>query len=240
MIEVVLHGAGRMSSAVAQAAAQDPDVAIIAVVSPQAPGWGEGLACHASLDRLQSRPDVLIDFSLPDGTAAAASWCAEAGVALLSGVTGLPAETHTLLENAASRVPVLWSPNLSLGVNLLARLCGAAAAALGPETLVRIEDLHHQWKKDAPSGTALMLGSAVESGFKKYAGKIQFSSRREGEAVGRHEVTFSWPGETVTLSHEAHDRDIFARGALQAAHWLAAQPSGLYTAADWLANPGPG
>ena len=177
---------------------------------------------------------MLIDFSLPAGTAAAAAWCRNAGVALLSGVTGLHQKALDDLNSAAQKVAVLWSPSMSLGVNLLAQLCVQAAAILKAESAVIIEDVHHQWKKDAPSGTALMLGEAVERGRGAGAGSLEYVSQREGEVIGRHKVTFRLPGEEMVLSHEARDRSIFAKGAIDAAKWLAAQPPGRYTASDWL------
>ena len=236
MIQVVLHGAGRMSAALADAARPDPDIEILAVVSPRPPAWENSLLHHPSLDQLEVLPDVLIDFSLPRGTAAAAAWCADSGVALLSGVTGLPAETHAQLDTAAEKIPVLWAPNLSIGVNLMAQLCATAAAVLGPDVPVSIDDLHHSRKLDAPSGTALMLGASLGRGRAHAGDQVSYNSRREGEAIGRHQLTFELPGETLSLTHEALDRAIFARGALQAARWLAGQANGRYSAADWLAG----
>jgi len=156
-------------------------------------------------------------------------------VALLSGVTGLPNDVTEALETAAARVPVLWSPNLSLGVNLLAVLAKQAAAALGSDTPVSIEDIHHQWKKDAPSGTALMLGEAISSRWEG-KGKVTYSSVREGEEVGVHSVRFSLAGEEIELLHRAHNRSIYALGAISAGKWLIRQQPGLYSAADWLAG----
>jgi len=234
MTRIVLHGAGRMSTAIMQAAAQEPAIEICAVVAPERPQWPEEVAYFPALEQLQDRPDVVVDFSLPDGTVAAADWCAKAGVALLSGVTGLHQEALDSLETAAQKVAVLWSPNLSLGVNLLAQLCAQAAAILAPDTAIVIEDLHHQWKKDAPSGTALMLGEAIERARGKSSGTLEYVSLREGEAIGKHEVTFRLAGEELVLMHNALDRSIFATGAMAAAHWLALQDAGRYTASDWL------
>ncbi len=234
MTRIVLHGAGRMSTAVMQAAAQEPAIEVCAVVSPERPQWPESVAYFPDLEQLTEPADVLVDFSLPDGTVAAAEWCAKTGVALLSGVTGLHQEALDALETAAQKVAVLWSPNLSLGVNLLAQLCAQAAAILDPHTEIVIEDLHHQWKKDAPSGTALMLGETIERARGEDSGSLEYVSLREGEAIGKHEVTFRLAGEEMVLMHNALDRSIFATGAMAAARWLAPQTAGLYTASDWL------
>jgi len=223
-----------MSAAIVQAASQQGDLEICAVVSPNPPEWQQNIPYHPALDSLQDPLDVLVDFSMPDGTAAAAEWCGRSGVALLSGVTGLHQEALDSLDAAARQVAVLWAPNMSVGVNLLAQLCAQAAAILPPEAAVVIEDLHHQWKKDAPSGTALMLGEAIKRARGENTGGLEFVSVREGEAIGRHEVTFTTDGERMVLIHEARDRTIFAKGAIAAAHWLARQAPGRYTVSDWL------
>jgi len=230
-----MHGTGRMAGAVVDELENNPDFHIAATVGPDAPGWGLDAPHYFSLDELPLVPALLIDFSLPDGTRAAARWCAEEGVALLSGVTGLPADVSEVLETAANRIPVLWAPNLSLGVNLLAALARQAAAVLGPETPVSIEDVHHQWKKDAPSGTALMLGEAISSG-RQGDGKVSYTSVRKGEEVGVHSIRFPLAGEEIELVHHAYSRSIYALGALSAAKWLVSQQPGLYSAADWLAG----
>jgi len=234
MTQVVLHGAGRMGSAVFEAAKQDADVGISAVVSLDPPDWQESALLLRSLDQLTERPDVVIDFSLPEGTCAAAEWCGESGVALLSGVTGLHAKAQNALRSAGERVPVLWSPNMSLGVNLLAQLCAQTASILQGEATITIEDVHHQWKKDAPSGTALMLGKVIEEARGQGRGELEYASVREGEAIGKHTVTFHLAGEEMVLIHDARDRSIFAKGAISAAKWLCSQSPGFYTARDWL------
>ena len=223
-----------MSAAILRAAAQDDDLEILAVVSPRPPEWQETVPYLPALDQLEEPLDVLIDFSLPDGTAMAADWCRDSGVALLSGVTGLHQKALDSLESAAQKVPVLWSPSMSLGVNLLAQLCAQAAAILHPDAAIVIEDVHHQWKKDAPSGTALMLGETIARARGENDGKLEYTSVREGEVIGRHQVTFRLPGEEMVLSHEARDRGIYARGAIDAAKWLGRQAPGHYTARDWL------
>ena len=234
MIEIAIHGAGRMAEAIAGAAQLRQDLFIAATVGPEVPAWDSSIPHFSSLQSLPSLPAVLIDFTLPDGTRAAADWCAEQNIALLSGVTGLTDDVRQALEAAAGLVPVLWSPNLSLGVNLLATLARQAAAVLEPETPVTIEDIHHQWKQDAPSGTALMLGDAIQSQRGEGAGELKYSSIREGEIIGDHTISFKMAGEELVLVHRAYDRKIYAAGALSAAKWLISQPAGLYSAADWL------
>ncbi len=236
MLHVTIHGSGRMAKAIAIAAASQDEVFIMATVAPEAPDWESHNPHFFSLDELPALPALLIDFTLPAGTRKAAEWCAENDVALLSGVTGLPADVKAALLTAAERVPVLWSPNLSLGINLLAELAKQAAAVLDPQTRVEIEDIHHQWKKDAPSGTALMLGDTITAQRGGAGGEIDYSSIREGEIIGEHKITFHMAGEEFDLVHRAHDRRIYALGALAAGKWLVGQPAGLYSASDWLAS----
>jgi len=225
-----------MSAAIVQAAKQDTSIQIIGVVAPDRPAWDEPIPWFPSLDLLPESPEVLIDFSLPAGTANAAPWCGVKAVALLSGVTGLHTAETNALQLAANNTAVLWSPNLSLGVNLLASLCTLAARMMKPETRVSIADTHHQWKQDAPSGTALMLGAAIDAGRQGHGPEISYSSIREGEVIGQHSITLEWPGEKIVLHHEALDRALFALGALDAACWLSKQAPGFYSAADWLAG----
>jgi len=235
-LQVVVHGTGRMARAIAAAAATQSGMVLAALVGPQQPDWETAIPWHQNLQDLPGRPDLLIDFSLPAGTRVASGWCAAERVALLSGVTGLDGEAREALAAAAAEAAVLWSPNLSLGVNLLADLAERAAAVLDPHTPVLVEDIHHQWKKDAPSGTALMLGAAIAAQRKGDAGTVDYHSLREGEVIGEQTGRFSLSGETIELVHRAEDRSIYALGALAAGRWLVRQPPGLYTARDWLAG----
>lgn len=237
-LRIVIHGTGRMGRSVFEAAAERSDLRVDALVGPVRPDWElpPATAWAATLGDLAGPPGLLIDFTLPEGTRAAAEWCARHAVPLLSGVTGLPEETHERLRHCGESVPVLWSPNLSLGVNLLADLAARAAAVIDPGAPVWIEDLHHRWKQDAPSGTALMLGAVIADRRDGDDSGIEYHSRREGEAIGEHLVRFTLAGEVIELRHRAGDRGIYARGALEAGLWLAGQAPGLYSAADWLAG----
>lgn len=236
VLRIVVHGTGRMGRAIVAAAANQPNIRLAALVGPQEPDWDSLVPWHRELEDLPSRPDLLIDFTLPAGTLSAARWCAARKVPLLSGVTGLSPEIQEALAAAAAEAAVLWSPNLSLGVNLLADLAGRAAAVLDPDTPVLVEDIHHQWKKDAPSGTALMLGATIAAHRGGDAGAVEYRSLREGEVIGEHTVRFRMAGETIELAHRAGDRSIYALGALAAGRWLVRQPPALYTARDWLAD----
>jgi 4-hydroxy-tetrahydrodipicolinate reductase len=227
-----------MAAAFAEQARRSANTELVAVVSRQPPDWLLATPFYNKLDELADLPDLLLDFSLPAGTALAAEWCAKHSVGLVSGVTGLEEKHFHSLDAAAGSAPVLWSPNLSLGVNLLTQLARQAVAALPADFRVHIEDQHHVHKIDAPSGTALMLGAALESACNGLENRLDYSSKREGEIIGKHEISISWKGEKLVLGHEALDRAIFARGALAAAHWLVKQPAGRYSAEDWLSGMG--
>jgi 4-hydroxy-tetrahydrodipicolinate reductase len=234
---VAVHGTGRMAAAIVAAAESLEGFRIIALAGPQPPAAEADVPWVDSLDALPSRPDVLIDFTLPEGTLTAAQWCRANAVPLVSGVTGLEDRAWAALSAASETAPVLWSPNLSFGVNLLADLAARAAAAVENAIPVTIEDIHHQWKKDAPSGTALMLGDRIAQQRGGDGTGIEYHSVREGEVVGVHTVRFRLAGETFELVHRAHDRSIYALGALKAGAWLVSRAPGLYSAADWLAAP---
>lgn len=234
-IPIAMHGTGRMAGAVVDALEDSSVFDIAMTVGPVAPGWGLPAQHYFTLDEIEEKPRLLIDFSLPDGTVSASEWCAVKGVPLLSGVTGLDEEATARIRAAASKIPVLWSPNLSLGINLMAELCRQAAGAVDESTPVAISDIHHQWKKDAPSGTAIMLAEAMQ-GRLRGEPDIRMSSVREGDEVGVHSVTFKLEGEEIELVHRARNRSIYAKGALAAGYWLLSQPPGLYSASDWLAG----
>jgi len=212
-----------------------------------AAGLGEiGLSLAAELP-----PDVevLVDFSSPEAALARLAECRREGVPLVVGTTGLSEEQQA--EMAAGEIPVLLSANMSLGVNLLREIAVSVAQALGDDFDIEIIESHHRFKKDAPSGTALMLGRAIAEALGRdlnteavhgRTGAVGERSRREigfhavraGDIVGEHTVLFGSLGERIELRHVAHSRDTFARGALRAARFLVDQPPGLYSMKDVL------
>ena len=175
-----------------------------------------------------------IDFTAPDATIAALDALAQTKVrAAIIGTTGLSAEQNTRIAAAAKRIAIVYSGNFSLGVNLLAALVREAAAKLGPGWDIKITEAHHSRKIDAPSGTALMLANAAATSHRA-ASEIKIDSIRAGDIIGEHDVIFAGERETVTLSHKALDRALFADGALAAALWAANKPPGLYSMQDVL------
>lgn len=233
MNHLVIHGGGRMGREVALAAAGSlPDTAVT-VVSPRRPEWLAQQRWQEKLDGLKGA-DLIIDFSLPGGTEAAAAWARHTGTPLVSGTTGLGQQDEQALDAAAVAVPVLWAPNLSKGVNVLKWVVGRISEMLGDATEVDILDVHHAGKQDAPSGTAVALADAVSTSRSDAAAPVRCHSIREGEVIGDHDVRFRFGDEEITVSHHALDRGIWAVGALEAGGWLRAQAPGRYDIEDWL------
>jgi 4-hydroxy-tetrahydrodipicolinate reductase len=194
--------------------------------------------------------DVIIDFSRAEAVGATAQACAQAGVPLMIGTTGLEPDTQRQIDTAAARIPLLVSANTSLALNVLLELVRRAAEALPPGYDIEILETHHRRKVDAPSGSALALGEAAAAGRgealdrpvgltgaqpgPRGTGGIGFAVARGGDVVGEHEVRFLGEGEQLRLTHVATDRAIFARGALAAALWLVGRAPQRYRMADFL------
>lgn len=193
--------------------------------------------------------DVLVDFSRPALCRNAVAHAVQLGIPCVVGTTGLDRDVQSAIDAAARQVAVCQAANFSIGVNLLLVLVERAAAGLDEQFDVEISDLHHRWKADAPSGTALALGRAVARGrglpeeradvgprrSARDPGEIGYQCARGGDVVGEHVVRFLGDGERIELSHAAGDRSLFARGALRAARWVVGRPAGIYSMTDVLA-----
>jgi len=197
------------------------------------------------------RACVAIDFSQPEAADKTIGYCAENNVALVLGTTGLSDTQREKIKTAAQKTPIMYATNMSVGMNVLFSLVGKVATMLGQEYDIEIIEQHHRFKKDAPSGSALTLAENIcqatsrdfpgvlthgRSGKDalRQKGTIGMHAVRAGDITGKHEVVFGTLGETVTLSHTAHSRDTFARGALRAAEWLVGKKPALYSMADVL------
>ena len=271
--KVLIVGAGgRMGLAMARLIAQRavPGLELVAAVDRAgAPLLGQDAGVAAGVPALgvvlgadlaaalAARPDVAVDFSSPAAVAATAAQVAAAGVPWVVGTTGLGAAEQAAVAQAAQKIPVVLSANMSLGVNLLYALVAQAARTLaGLRYDCEIVERHHRRKKDAPSGTALYLGEAAAQGFgwnlkdvaidgrtgipgERPEKEIGFHAVRGGDIVGDHVVLFAADGECIELSHRATSRDTLAIGALRAAAWLPGRAPGLYGMGDVLGlNPG--
>jgi 4-hydroxy-tetrahydrodipicolinate reductase len=239
-VRVLLVGAkGRMGQAIA-AAAEGAGAVIVA-----------GLDQGDDLAREIGGCDVVIDFSHPSATDAVSRACLGAGKPLVIGTTGHSREERASIETTAKSLPVVLSPNFSVGVNALFWLTREAARMLGEDFDLEIVETHHRLKKDAPSGTARKLAEILcevrkldyatdarhgREGLvgERPAKEIGVHSIRAGDVVGDHTVTFAGPGERLELTHKASSRETFATGALRAARWIAGKPPGLYSMEDVL------
>ncbi len=251
---------GRMGKRVISLAAESGEFKITgAIERPDHPDIGKRLNTleaewpgSASLaSEYSADTDVVVVFSLAEGADAAIEFCDANSIALVMGATGLNAEQKAQLRETAEKVPVVYAANMSVGMNVLFNLVGKAALMLGDDYDIEIVEQHHRFKKDAPSGSALTLAENIckatgrdfpgcldmgRSGkdAAREKGHIGVHAVRAGDITGIHSVIYSTLGETVTLSHTAHNRDNFARGALRAAKWLVGKPAGLYSMADVL------
>ncbi|HEY5102809.1 MAG TPA: 4-hydroxy-tetrahydrodipicolinate reductase [Steroidobacteraceae bacterium] len=261
MIRAVLVGAtGRMGQAIIAAAHDSAGIAITAAVASRhstcigrdagelAGGKHLGVRVSNALREVLSAADVVIDFSTASATEEHLAACRAAKKPLLVGTTEHSAAQQKSFAAASLEIPLLVAPNTSLAVTLLLELARQAALALPFDFDIEIIEAHHRAKSDAPSGTALALGQAVaqaraqelaEVGVMngrrdtlRRSGDIGFAVVRGGDLIGEHSVLYAGPGESLTLTHRATDRGIFARGALNAAVWLSSQPHGLYSMRD--------
>ncbi len=195
--------------------------------------------------------DVLIDFSIHENVPLTIQQAVANRKAVVIGTTGLAPDERAAVEAGARQIPIVWAPNMSLGVNLLFALVHQAAKALNLDYDVEITEAHHRYKKDAPSGTALRLGEMVAAarnqnfrdvavfgreglGGERPKGQIGIHALRAADIIGDHTVLFAADGERVEISHRASSRDAFANGALHAAGWLIGRSPGLYDMQDVL------
>jgi 4-hydroxy-tetrahydrodipicolinate reductase len=197
---------------------------------------------------LAKASDVIVDFSTPAALAAHLTAVRLMRTPILIGTTGLDGSHQAMIDDAAKDIAIIQAANTSLGVNFLAAMVGQAAARLGTDWDIEVLEMHHRHKVDAPSGTAQFLGQAAanarakslpelsrfDRNEKREEGTIGFASLRGGSVAGDHMVIFAGEGERIELGHRAESREIFARGAVKAALWLAGKPAGRYTMTDVL------
>lgn len=256
--------AGRMGRNVIAVVGADPKAELVAAVEHTGhaalgtdaellAGRAEpgGVKVETDLDRALERAQVVIDFSAPAATRVVLERCAARKVPAVVGTTGMDASTKEALNALAKLAPVVYAPNFSVGVNVFWALCERAVALLGDDFDLEVVEMHHKHKVDAPSGTAARLTeviararglspeTAVVHGRSGLVGarrsqEIGVHALRGGDVVGDHTLYLSGPGEQLELTHRAHSREIFARGAVRAAHWVVGRPAGLYDMTDVL------
>ena len=197
------------------------------------------------------KANIIIDFTTPKCTLEILKIVTKQKKKVVIGTTGFTKKEENLIKKFSKKIPILKAGNMSLGVNLLTFLTEVASRSLGKNFLSKVYEVHHKYKKDYPSGTALMLGRGIALGKNKdfysligkkylnkksfpYGKKINFNSIRKGEVIGEHQVTFSNGKEIVTLNHESFDRALYSEGALEAAKWLINKKPGLYSMRDLI------
>ena len=241
-MKVIVNGAnGRMGREVMKKVRETEDMDLVAAVDTVGADW-----FLYNFKQYAGPADVVIDFSNHAATADLLEYCRKQRAAAVIATTGQTPEELALIEEAAREIPIFRSGNLSIGVALLVRMVKQAAGIFGGCD-VEIIEKHHNQKVDAPSGTALMLADAVKEArpdavytfgrqgqHKREPNEIGIHSLRMGNVVGEHEVIFATENQTISLRHEAHDRGIFAEGAVAAARFIVGQPAGLYTMEDLL------
>lgn len=266
MIAFAVHGAaGRMGRAVIGLSARPPfqdRFALVGAVEREGaqevgkevgqvvglPDTGITIQSHMSEALKGAR--VVIDFSVPASSLRLVEYCAVRGIAVVSGTTGFNSDEKQALADFSRKIPVLSSPNMSVGVNLLFHLAETAARILGEGAQPEIMEIHHHHKRDAPSGTAQRLKEVVLSALKRTEGNVVYGragadalrernevgvhALRGGDVVGDHTVYFFGEGERLELTHRASSRDTFAAGALRAAEFLIGRDPGLYSMQDVL------
>ncbi len=264
MIKVAIVGAaGRMGQALVRCSKLVTGMQVVAAVdtatcplcgkdSGLIAGIGEnGITITHDLTAAVKAADILIDFSFHENVPVTVALAIQHKKGVVIGTTGLNPMERAAVDEAAKVIPIVWAPNMSVGVNLLFSLVEQAAKALGLDYDVEITEAHHKFKKDAPSGTALRLGEKVAQGRnqnfrdvtvfgreglggERPRGEIGIHAIRAADIVGEHTVLFATEGERVELTHRATSRDALAKGALQASLWLAGKKPGLYDMQDVL------
>lgn len=252
---IVVGANGRMGRTISALAAADPAYTLAGLVDSKehlADLAGANCPTAVTLEEIlpQTPGAVIIDFTAPAVSLESARIAAAAGHALVIGTTGFTAAQKEELRVLAAKTPLFWSSNMSIGVNVLLKILPELTRALGERYDIEMVELHHNRKKDAPSGTALSLGECLAAARGWELEDVRCSARdgiigerpkaqigiqavRGGDVVGVHTIYFMGPGERIEVSHQAHSRETFAQGALRAAAWLASRkPGRLYGMQD--------
>jgi len=263
-LRIAITGAsGRMGHMLIETALKAPDLELVAALDqPDSVAIGKdvgeligapttGVAVASDIHAGVARADCLIDFTRPEGTMLCLEACAARGVGMVVGTTGLSPAQKQAVREASERIPVVFAPNMSVGVNLVFKLLDMAARVLGDGYDVEIIEAHHRHKIDAPSGTALRMGEVVAAALgrdlaqcavygregaigERSPATIGFATVRGGDIVGDHTAMFAGTGERVEITHKAASRVTYALGALRAARFLAGRRNGLFDMQDVL------
>ena len=264
MVKVAVAGAsGRMGGRLVSLIKESSDLQLVGAIERKGhptigadagdvAGCGRiGVAMTDNLTALAEHAEVLLDFTKPDVSLAHMAIMAAYRKSIVIGTTGLSAKQLVELQKLAKQVPCVFSPNMSVGVNVILKVLAEMARTFGEDYDIEVTEAHHRLKKDAPSGTALKFAQVLADATGKDLDKVVVYGRkgmigerkkgeigiqviRAGDIVGDHTVLFGGPGEQIEVTHRAHSRDTFARGALRAARWVVTRPPGLYDMHDVL------
>lgn len=249
MISVVISGCcGKMGRVVNEVILTRNDCKVIAGID-KISVKELGFTVYNVPSELAEKPDVIVDFSHPSALDGLIDYALTNGCALVLASTGYDTEQVAKIKSSAKQIPIFFTANMSLGINLLSELAKKAAAVLGGQYDIEIVERHHNLKLDAPSGTALMLADAINESQgnaynyvydrhnvrqKRDKAEIGIHSVRGGTIVGDHDIIFAGRDEVITLSHSAASKEVFAVGAVNAAVFMADKPAGLYSMADMI------
>lgn len=264
VIKVAVVGVcGRMGMSVASLAGSDGDIELVGATEATGhvsvgrdlgdlvAGAGSGVSVSDSIEEAAREADVIIDFTVPEATLAHAEYSVRNGKSMVIGTTGFEPGQREELLGLLRRIPCVFSPNMSVGINVLFEISRQVASHLGESYDAEIFEAHHRGKADSPSGTAIALGEAIAAGLgselkdvAKYErhgrigargkGEIGIQTLRGGDVVGDHTVMFLGDGERVELTHRATTRENFSAGAIRAAKWIPGKPPGIYAMRDVL------
>ena len=238
MLKLAVSGCrGRMGQRIADLASQDKQLKVVTLLEspthPQAHGSIGGIPVNTDASALKGA-NVLIEFTTTGATLEHLAVCQKLGVKMVIGTTGMTPPQMRQIKKASAKIPIVFSSNMSVGVNIVFSIARELARQTAGKYTIRMSESHHIHKKDAPSGTAKTLAHIVETAAK---GKVQdIQSIREGEIIGDHTIIFESPVDTITLTHHAKTRDIFAAGSLVAAKFLAKKKRGLFNMEEVLAE----
>lgn len=251
MVKIVITGAnGKMGRVISGLIAERDDCTVIAGIDINTEQTGSFPIVRSPFD-LPEKPDVIIDFSHPSALDDLLSYCTMNGVPVVVATTGYTDEQISRIKKTGEQIPVFFTFNMSLGINLLVELGKRAASVLGGQFDIEIVEKHHNLKKDAPSGTAIMIAEALNKELdNKYhyvydrhsvrkpreSTEIGLHSIRGGTIVGEHDIIFAGHDEVITLSHSAASKEVFANGSINAAVFLSKKDKGLYDMSDLLAD----
>ncbi len=249
MTGIAISGAcGKMGRVIARLCKEREDCTVVAGVDKLGEVYDD-FPVYKSVFDMTQKPDVIIDFSHPSALDDLLSYCKINGTPVVLATTGYTDEERAKITSAAEEIPVFFTFNMSLGINLLVELARKAAQILGDEFDIEIVEKHHNQKKDAPSGTAIMIAEAINEELNntkhfvydrhsvrkpREKSEIGMHAVRGGTIVGEHDVIFAGHDEVITLSHSAQSREVFAAGAVNAAVFLSGKPAGLYAMSDLI------